>query len=170
MAISKARLKQIYPLSSYKFRVEIYPYLGHIIGLHQPALFASTWSFSDVSGLDMNYEHSVYRDGLSFAAGNEILRGVKQPPRITLSRGIVRDRAQLAEWMQTEGFIFSRLLRKKNLRIIQLNEENDPEVFWNVVGAVPVKLVGPSFKSNSNEVSIEAIELMAEDITVNFNL
>ena len=118
----------------------------------------------------MNYEHSVYRDGLSFAAGCEILRGIKMPPRITLSRGIVRDRADLADWMQTEGGIFSRLLRKKNLRILQLNEDNDPEVSWNVIGAVPTKLVGPSFKSNSSEVSVESIELMVEDISISYIL
>lgn len=166
MSISAAELKKAYPLTSYRFRVEVYPYLGHIIGLHLPSFLASTWSFSEVTGLDLNYEHSVYRDGLSFAAGTLIMRGIKQPAKIVLTRGIVKNRSELADWVQTEGFILAEYLRKKNLRIIQLDEDDNTEIAWNLVGAVPVKLTGPSFKASSNEVSIESLELMVEEITL----
>jgi hypothetical protein len=35
-----------------------------------------------------------------------------------------------------------------------------PEVRWDVEGALPIKWVGPSFKSDTGAIAFETIELM----------
>ncbi|WP_366241018.1 phage tail protein [Chromobacterium subtsugae] len=40
---------------------------------------------------------------------------------------------------------------------------------WSVSNAFPKKLTAPSFNGGSNEVSVEQLELMADDITVTFH-
>jgi phage tail-like protein len=170
MAVSKAQIKKSYPLPSYCFQVELYPYLGTLAALVTVKTFGgSTWSFSEVSGLDSSYDHQLYRDGMSHAFGVELMRGLRQPVNITLRRGVVRNRGQLAEWMQTGGLPWSHWSRKKNLRIVQVDEKNAPLVAWTVIGAMPVKLHGPNFKASDNEVAIEALELVAEQLIVDFN-
>lgn len=167
MPTSKANIKAAYPLPAYRFQVELYPYLGSLVTL--TSIGGSKWSFSEVSGLDSSYDHHVYRDGMSFMLGVDLMRGIRQPVTITLRRGIVRDRKQLAEWMQTEGGLFSDLLRKKNLRIVQVDEDGKALVAWMAIGAMPVKLHGPTFKASDNEVSIESLELVAERLKVDYN-
>lgn len=161
---------QGYPLPAYGFRVELYPYFGSVAGgIGFGPIGKETWAFSEVSGLDSSFDHQVYRDGMSFLLGPELLRGIRQPSTITLRRGIVPHRDQLADWMQTEGTSISALLRKKNLRVVQVDAGGDPLVAWNVIGAMPVKLIGPHFKASDNEVTIEAIELVAERVKVDYN-
>lgn len=170
MPTSKAEIQARYPLPVYRFRVELYPYLGTLLASVSVTAFGgATWSFSEVSGLDSSFDHQVYRDGMSHALGVELLRGIRQPVTLTLRRGIVRDRKQLVEWMQTGGLPWSNVERKKNLRIVQVDERDEPLVAWTVIGAMPVKLHGPNFKASDNEVAIEAIELVAEQLKVEFN-
>jgi phage tail-like protein len=163
-------LKDTYPLPVYRFQVEIYPYLGSLIAAISVTAFGGdTWSFSEVSGLESSFEHQVYRDGMSHAFGVDLMRGLRQPVTITLRRGIVKDRKDVAQWMQTAGFPFADMLRKRNLRIVQLDENGDPLVAWTVVGAMPIKLTGPHFKASDNDVAVESIELIAEHLRVEYN-
>jgi phage tail-like protein len=170
MALSKAEIQARYPLQSYRYRVELYPYLGTLLAsISVTAFGGETWSFSEVSGLDSSFDHQLYRDGMSHLLGVELMRGLRQPITLTLRRGVVRDRKQLAEWMQIGGLPWSNVERKKNLRIVQVDENDDPLVAWTVIGAMPVKLHGPTFKASDNEVAIESLELIAEQLNVEFN-
>jgi phage tail-like protein len=170
MALSVDQIKAQYPLPNYQFRVELYPYIGSIAAMISVTAFShDTWSFSEVSGLDSSFDHQVYRDGLSFLLGVELLRGIRQPVTLTLRRGMVRDRKQLGAWMQTQGMPWSNVERKKNLRIVQVDELGNPLIAWTVIGAMPVKLHGPNFKASDNEVAIESIELVAERLDVDYN-
>lgn len=170
MITPKSQLRDTYPLPVYRFQVEIYPYLGSLLAAISVTAFGGdTWSFSEVSGLDSSFEHQVYRDGMSHAFGVDLMRGLRQPVTVTLRRGIVKDRADVAEWMQTAGYPFADMLRKKNLRIVQIDEKGHPLVAWTVIGAMPVKLTGPQFKASDNDVAIEALELVAEELRVEYN-
>jgi phage tail-like protein len=169
MSLSREELMRSYPLPAYNFQVQVFPYLGYKLRLVMPDILGSTWSFADVSGLELAYENHIYRDGLSFAAGYEVLRGFKKPPRITLSRGIVPDRMQLAHWVQVNGLL-SNFLRKRNLRIIQGSEEDGTAIEWTVIGAEPVTYSGSKLSSSSSEIAVETLELVAETIIVSNNL
>jgi phage tail-like protein len=170
MSTTKAQIRARYPLPAHRFKVELYPYLGTLLAsISVTAFGGSTWSFSEVSGLDSSFDHQIYRDGMSHALGVELLRGIRQPVNLTLRRGTVPDRKQLAEWMQTGGLPWSNVERKKNLRIVQVDERGEPMVAWTVIGAMPVKLHGPNFKASDNEVAIEAIDLVAEEMRVDYN-
>lgn len=170
MAMTPQDLKATYPLPIYRFKVELYPYIGSLAAsISVTAFGGADWSFSEVSGLDSSFDHQFYRDGMSHAFGPELLRGLRQPVTITLRRGIVRDRDALATWMNIGGLPWSNVERKKNLRIVQVDEQGDALVAWTVVGAMPVKLQGPSFKASDNEVAVESMELVGERLYIEYN-
>jgi len=49
------------------------------------------------------------------------------------------------------------------------NEKGEPSVRWKVQGALPIKLDAPTFDSNSNDVAIETLELVAHDLKIEYN-
>lgn len=75
MSQTADQIAQDYPLP-------VYHYLVRIGGL--------PFSFSEVSGLTQQYETKVYRNGLSFLGGFNVVRGLPQPVNVTLRRGIFR--------------------------------------------------------------------------------
>lgn len=170
MPTSLSDIKKRYPLPIYQYKVEIYPYLGSIAALVSVGILGGdTWGFSEISGLESHFEHQVYRDGLSYNLGPDLLRGLRQPLNITLKRGVVPKRSELADWMQMAYYPLVDFLRKKNMRIIQVDAEGNPVVAWNITGAMPVRLSGPQFNAKDESVSIESIEVVAERMDVDFN-
>ena len=75
MAQSAEQIAQDYPLP-------VYHYLVRIGGL--------PFSFKEVSGLTQQYDTAVYRNGLSFLGGFNVVHGLPQPVNVTLRRGIFR--------------------------------------------------------------------------------
>ncbi|MEM7015460.1 MAG: phage tail protein, partial [Verrucomicrobiota bacterium] len=64
-----------YPLPSYNYAV---------------TLGGETLGFSEISGLSIGYEDSVYRHGLSFRTGPKKLIGNRTQTRITMQRGVFK--------------------------------------------------------------------------------
>jgi phage tail-like protein len=144
-AESKDFQKRNYPLPAYNFRVGV----G---GLDM--------SFSDVSGLRLDFETKAYRHGLSAWEGERIARyawGAFYP--ITLKRGIVHGRAMLADWLEDGD-------RPRAMEISLCDEKGVPLVTWRVGRAVPVKLEAPEFAARSDEPAIESLEVMVSGIVV----
>ena len=75
MAQSADQIAKDYPLP-------VYHYLVRIGGL--------PFSFKEVNGLTQQYDTQVYRNGLSFLGGFNVVRGLPQPVNVTLRRGIFR--------------------------------------------------------------------------------
>lgn len=144
MAQTKKQQKAAYPLPAYNFRVDV---------------GGTTMSFSQVSGVSVEYETVTYRHGLTFMEGESIklYRYDKYVP-ITLKRGTVRGINTLYEWLR------SRELR--HLDISLCDEAGAPIVTWHVGKAVPTKLDAPDFDASTNDVAIESLEVMAASVTV----
>ena len=54
------------------------------------------------------------------------------------------------------------------MTISMLGADGSPVVSWKIANAWPVKLEGPGFKANGNEVAIETLELAHEGLTVEY--
>jgi phage tail-like protein len=157
MALSKADIKSSYPLPSYNYRVTV---LGdgnvNVIG------------FSEVSGLSVECQPVTYKHGLSFASGVNIISGMRQPIRLTLKKGLMKDGDFLQQWL-TESYLnpFSATA-KRDVVIDLCDEAGLPVIRWTVIGALPIKLVVPNFSTSSNEVAITSMELIAVDLEVDY--
>lgn len=99
-------------------------------------------SFSEVSGLEIDYDHVLYRHGFSWAMGDYLIRGQRKPINVTLKRGITRNRDYLYKWLKGAY--------EKDIRIELSDEEGVALVSWDVYRALAIKLTAPSFTANSN--------------------
>lgn len=143
MAVTKQAIASGYPLPVYNYRVTI---------------GSDTLSFSEVSGLTMEYEKVVYKNGLSFRSGPEVLRAQPKEVNITLKRGVVAKRNQLFEWFsKPEG---------KSISIDLCDETGTAVVRWKAVDAIPLKMDAPSFSASGTDVAVETIELIAHRLTL----
>lgn len=145
--------KPSYPLPVYNYRISVED---------------MAMGFSEVSGLNVEYQAVTYRHGLSFLSGEKIVPGMRQPVRLTMKRGIMEGNGILADWFQrahTNSFTSA----KKDILVDLCDESGNTVVRWKVRGALPVKLSAPTFDAKSNEVAVESLELIAQDIQVDFH-
>ena len=84
MAQDKKHIKSTYPLPVYNYRVTI---------------DSDTISFSEVSGLSVEYEPVTYKHGESFVMGSKIVPGMRQPTKLTMKKGVVRGKDVLRKWL-----------------------------------------------------------------------
>ncbi|MGR9052705.1 MAG: phage tail protein [Gammaproteobacteria bacterium] len=159
MALGKADIKSGYPLPVYNYRVTIADEAG-----------APSVSFSEVTGLSVEYEPVIYKHGLSFAMGSIIMPGMRQPIRITLRKGIVKGNDYLLRWLEKTYNDPPFGDKDKRDVIIDLCDESATAVVrWTVKKAFPVKHQAPDFNADSNDVAIESVELIAEGLTADYH-
>lgn len=147
MAIEKKRIIDSYPLPVYNYQVIING--------------SEVMSFSEISGLEIEREHVLYRHGFSWIVGDHLIRAQRKPITVSLKRGVVRQRSYLYDWM-TSGL-------KKDIRIELCDEVGIAVVSWEVSRALPIKLDAPSFEANTNDVAIESLNLIAHDLRIKYN-
>lgn len=153
MATEKSTIANEYPVPVYNYRVTI--------GIQ-------TLAFSEVSGLSLEYEKVIYKSGMSFLMGYHILRGQKREITVTMKRGVVKGEDALYDWVD---FTFlERLLGsyKKDILVDLCDENGNPIVRWKLKKAIPMKLEAPSFSATSNEVAVESLELVAQDMDIEY--
>jgi phage tail-like protein len=143
MALTKKEIVSGYPLPAYNYRVTI---------------GSDTLSFSEVSGLTLEYDKVVYKNGLSFRSGYEVIRSQKKEVNITLKRGVVAKRNGLYNWMMKPDY--------KDLSIDLCDETGKALVRWKALKAIPLKMDSPSFNASGNDIAIETIELVAQELTI----
>lgn len=141
-----------YPLPAYNYRVTVE---------------SSTMGFSEISGLNVEYETVTYKHGMSFALGARIIPGMRQPIRLTMKKGIVKGKDFFAGWIQ-KAYADPFTLAKKDIVVDLCDETGKPVVRWKVQGALPVKLSAPTFDAKSNETAIETLELVAHNIQIEY--
>jgi phage tail-like protein len=146
MADSKSTQKTNYPLPVYNFRVTI---------------DGESLAFSEVSGLEAEYELISYRHGLSFLEG-AVLETIPltTPVSVTLKRGTSLGAKPLflQEWMTGK--------KPKAVDVSLCDETGTPLISWRIAKAFAVKLSAPEFKAESNSVAIEALEVKATGISL----
>ncbi|UII31374.1 phage tail protein [Fulvivirga ulvae] len=144
MATDKEKIAGSYPLPVYNYQVIIDG--------------SEVMSFSEVSGLEIDYNHVLYRHGLSWLTGDHLVRAQRKPINVTLRRGVARKRAYLYEWLKSE--------EKKDIRIELCDERGHAIVSWDVSRALPFKLDAPAFSAGTNDVAIESLNLIAHDLRI----
>lgn len=149
MAQESKDMQNEYPIPVYRFDVSF----GE----------GSKMAFSEVSGLDISNEPITYRDNM----GAKYMPGMEQPVNLTLTRGITNSGDDLYEWINSISY---NTINKKDVLISLVDPSGDPVVSWNVKNAFPTKLSAPSLNASSNEVAIESLELMADGLTVEYEL
>lgn len=151
IARSAGHTTQLLPV--YNYRVSI----GH-----------ETLGFSEVSGLKVEYEPVTYRHGFSFVMGTKLIPGMQQTAKISLKRGIAQNSDFLADWLK-QSYAGFQTGGKQDITIDLCDASGSPMVRWVVLGALPVKIDAPTFDAKSNEVAIEALELVAAEIKIIYN-
>ncbi len=156
MATTQEDIKANYPLPVYNYKVDI----GQ-----------DTVAFSEVSGLNIGYETTVYKESAaeSGKAGPRVFRMPAQASNttVTLKKGIVPAKSQAALYDWISSVRINQVI-KKDIVISLCDETGKAVVTWTVSNAFPTKMVVPTFDAKSNDVAIESLELMADGVTVNY--
>jgi phage tail-like protein len=158
MATTKADIKTNYPLPVYNYRVDI---------------GADTIAFSEVSGLNIAYETSVYKES-NTESGKTSPRVFRMPSQattttLTLKKGLVPAKSQAALYDWINSIAINQVI-KKDIVISLCDETGKAVVSWTVIDAFPTKLDVPTFDANSNDVAIESMELMADNLLINYKV
>jgi phage tail-like protein len=154
MALTKDEIKAAYPLPVYNYKVEI---------------AGTSVAFSEVSGLDIAYETTVYKESPieSGAPGPRVMRMPAQGTdvKITLKKGVVRGTSigTLFKWISGTQI---NQTDKKDIYVRLCDEKGDAVISWKVINAFPTKLTAPTFDAKSNDAAIETMELMADDVKI----
>lgn len=158
MAQARDQIKSAYPLPAYNYRVTI---------LNESTV--TVIGFSQVTGLTVEYEPVTYKHGLSFAMGVNIIPGMRQSIRLTLKKGLVKDKDFLQQWLaQSYSDPFSSGA-KRDILIDLCDEKGLAVIRWIVIGALPIKLEAPTLAADGNEVAIASLELIAHDLRVDYH-
>lgn len=154
MAINVDTIRAEYPLPVSSYRVDI-----NGVGV----------GFSEVTGLSISYETSVYKESPPAAGsmGPRVFQvpGQRNQPTITLKKGFVRKNSvgALYSWIRS---IQLNQVEKKDVFIRLCDENGAAIVTWKVANAFPTKLDAPSFDAKSNDAAIETMELKGDFITI----
>jgi phage tail-like protein len=142
------------PVLSYQFAVELTEDPFGLLGFKIPI----TGYFSEVSGLDVEYETAEYKSTnlLGLPHSNFVpLRPVYHP--ITLRRGVT-DSEGFWLWHQLLS-LGAKPLLKSYVMITMFDRSYEPIVQWSVERAWPSKISGPQIRSDSSDISIEEMTL-----------
>ncbi|MGE0298207.1 phage tail protein [Pseudonocardia sp.] len=134
------------PLPTFNFAVEVD---GLLVG-----------GFSEVSGLESRIETTPYREG-GVNGFTHALPTVAEPGALTLRRGVTSS-TTLWDW---HNDAVRGTVRRRNGSIVLLDRRQVPVLWWNFRNALPVRWVGPTFDARSDEIGVEAIELVHEGLT-----
>ena len=144
MAEATKAQRERYPLPAYNFRVTV---------------DGSAMRFVRVSGLAREHKTITYRHGLSFWEGERISKVfIDEYVPLTLEQGTVIGSTRLHEWVDTK--------QPSSMQVSLCDEQGTPVVVWRIAKALPVKLTAPTFDAQTNEVSIDRLEVQAAGISV----
>lgn len=151
MATARKDISTTYPLPVYNYRVRI----GD-----------ETHAFSEVSGLSMEYEPITYKHGLSWLEGAEQMPGMRGEVKLSLKRGLVRNRSLLLDWIAT---VRLNKVEKRDITVDLCDEGGAAVISWKVHNAFPVKMDVPAFASDSNEIAVESLDLVANFLEIKYH-
>jgi phage tail-like protein len=135
-----------YPLAAYNFRVKV---------------DQTEMSFSEVSGIAVEYDHVSYRHGLTFLEGESIQTFYFDSFKpITCKRGIILGKNPL--------FLYDWLAKRdtRSMEVSLCDEKGAPVLAWKIAHAVPVSLKAPAFTAATNEPAIETVDLRVRGVSV----
>lgn len=139
---------QAWPLPSFYFQVSI---------------GSDKMSFSEVSGLESEFEEITYRAGDSPIFTKMKMPGLRKAGDVTLKKGIFKGDKKMWEWLNG---VKLNTIERKVITISLLDESNNPVTTWEVVNAWPKKITVEGFKADGNTAAIETLVLAHEGVNV----
>lgn len=134
------------PYMAFNFLVEIE---GLLVG-----------GFSDVSGLESSITVETYREG-GLNGYEHKLPGPTTYQNLVLTHGLT-DIGTLWNWYHN---VTRGIIKRKNGTIMLLDRQHIPVMWWDFLGAYPVKWVGPQLHaSDATGVAVEQIELVHQGL------
>jgi phage tail-like protein len=112
-------------------------------------------AFAECTGLQAETEVFEWEEG-GLNEYRHRLPGRTKFPNLTLKRGIAK--SDLWEWYH--GVLTGTKIQRHDFSIILVGYAGMNEARWNIFGALPIKWIGPTFKSGANEAAVETIELV----------
>lgn len=119
--------------------------------------------FTEVTGLDIQYEPIEYREGSSPEHSKLKMPGMPKFSNITLKRGTIKADSDFYAWLAS---IKLNTAERRDVTIKLLDEEGEAAMTWKAVNAFPVKVQASDLKSDGNEVAIETIEIAHEGLSL----
>ena len=126
-------------------------------------LFDSAFS----SGFGLNLRLKTARSVNQFGA-IENIAGDIEPVTVTLERGVGKGLKGLYTWFKR---VREGEMDKRELMITLYNNAQktaEPAVIWRIKRAFPVAIHAPEWNTEENSIAVEKIELIAEDLEVEF--
>jgi len=144
VAQSKEEQRVSYPLAAYNFRVTV---------------DGTAMRFARISGLEREYQTLTYRHGLSFVEGEQIAKHISDRyVPLTLEQGTVIGSADLHQWLESKDV--------SSMDVSLCDEQGVPVIVWAIPKVVPVKLTASTFDAQTNELSIDSLEVQAAGISI----
>ncbi len=118
--------------------------------------------FTEITGLEMEYEVLEYRHGASPVYSTQKVPGLTKFSNIVLKRGVYKDDNDAFKWFNN----FRQSKERRNITISLLNEDHEPTVVWRVQDAWPVAIKYSELHATKTEIFIERMELAHEGVVV----
>ena len=120
-------------------------------------------SFSEVSGLETEYEEITYRAGDSPAFTKVKMPGLKKASDVTLKKGVFKSDKALWTWINS---VKMNIIPREVVTISLLDEDGKVAQTWELANALPKKITVEGFKADGNTVAMETLILAHEGITI----
>jgi phage tail-like protein len=116
--------------------------------------------FTECSGLTTDTDPIDYREGADIAMNVRKLSGLRKYTNVMLKRGYTKDKS-LWDWRKK---IINGQMDRRSADIILLDEARNEVLRWRIREAWISKLDTGPFNAKTNDVTVEAIELMHEGL------
>lgn len=119
-------------------------------------------SFAEVSGLEVEIEIEDYRQGGDNFAALQFPKWGKYPA-LVFRRGVTAS-SDLWDWSNQVAKGGAPPLRKSGMVVMLDRSGLMPVAVWIFKNALPVRVRGPALNAKTNEIAIEALEVMHEGL------
>lgn len=150
----KSKETNEYPIPSFYFNVEVE---GNDKGSKAKG------SFTEVSGLTREIQTIDYRDGFTKSLVPRKIPGMPKFTNVTLKRGVFSQNLDFQNWLTSQKY---NRIDRRTVTISLLDQDGNPLITWKLLKAYPVKIEGPTMKSDGSEVAMESMELVHEGFGV----
>jgi phage tail-like protein len=135
------------------------PYMGYNFFIEWNGIIHA--GFRECSGLGATRNSQDYREGTDPPTMRK-LGGLKTYPNVTLRRGVTNNK-ELWDWWQSNA---DGVAVRRDISIVVLDHTGQEKIRWNLFQCWPTTWTAPEFNATSEEVAIEALELVHEKLTV----
>jgi len=145
--------------------------MPNIVNTHDPYSGYNFWvewdgivhaGFQECTGLTATRATGTYREGTDKTLTQRQIPGLNTYGNISLKRGIT-DNQELWKWHKT---LQDGTADRRNVSIILADDKGEEKMRWNLENCWPTTWSAPDFNATSDDVAIEALELVHEGITV----